>query len=135
MVVGDEVLGLGVRAEGAHEDEAADPGVARGRDEVAGALLHEPLEVAPLARADGDEVDHAVAALDGMAQARGVRHVALDELAAPAREPGGLPPIADEAPDLPALGPQRVHDPRPDEAGAAGDEDGHAASSPSKFCQ
>ena len=62
VVVGDEVPRLLADAERAHQHEAADARLPRGADEVARTLLHEALELAPPARADRDEVDHAVAA-------------------------------------------------------------------------
>ena len=60
------------------------------------------------------------------AQRRRVGDVALDELGAPRRRARAA--RADRArARAPALArAQRVHDVRPDEAGAAGDEDGHS---------
>ena len=54
------------------------------------------------------------------------------ELDAPGGETRGARRLADERAHGLVPRPQRVHDVRPDEAGAAGEEDGHESS---KFCQ
>ncbi len=81
VVVGDEVLRVLACAEGAHQDEALDAGVLCGRDEVAGSLLHHPLELLLSALADRDEVDDRIDAFDRVLEADGVRHLADDRLA------------------------------------------------------
>ena len=83
VVVGDEVLRLLARAEGAHQHEAAHARLLGGRNEVGGALLHHPAELLGSALPDRDEVDDRVAALDCRAQARGVGHVALRRARSP----------------------------------------------------
>src|SRR5437667_417952 len=76
VVVGDEVLRLLARSEGAHQDEALDPGILRGRNEVAGSMLHHALELLLGALADRDQVDDHSDAFDSVLQADGARHLA-----------------------------------------------------------
>ena len=132
--VGHEVLRLLGRPERAHEHEPADAGLARGGDEVARAVDHDPLERLRLPLADRDEVDDRVAAGDRGAEALRVGHVSLDELAAPGLEPLAAAAVADEAAHVVVGGAERVHDVAADEAAAAGDED-HVFASSAKFCQ
>ena len=111
----------------------ATPAASRRRDEVARPCVHHPLEVRRAAGDDRDEVDDRVAALDG-ARAGSSASVTspCDELAAPGlqrrrRAPGSRTRQRTSR----SCGAQRVHDPRADEPGAAGDEDHRRA----KFCQ
>src|SRR5207248_197576 len=135
VVVGDEVPRLLADAERAHQHEAADARLPRRGDEVARSLLHEAPELASPARADRDEVDHAVAARHRGSERGRVGHVSFGQLAAPARERRAFAPVANQAAHRPVLGAERVHDPGADEAGPSGDEDGHDSSSRAKFCQ
>jgi hypothetical protein len=98
-------------------------------------LAHDALELLLPALADRHEVHDGVAAADRAAQARGIGHVAVDELAAPGLELFASASVADEAPHRLVPRSQRVHDLRPDEARCAGDEDHRRAPSSRKFCQ
>jgi hypothetical protein len=79
-------------------------------------------------------VDDGIAAGRRRAQARRVGDVSLHELDAPRRELCAAAAVADERAHGHVSRPQSVHDVRPDEARAAGDEDGQAFSF-WKFCQ
>ena len=92
-VVRDEVLRPLVDPERAHVHEAPDARLPRREEEVAGSLAHDPLELLGLPLTDRDEVDDALHALDGRGEARGLGHVALDQLAA--GELAASPPCAD----------------------------------------
>src|SRR3954452_8461505 len=131
--VGDEILRVLARAERAHQDEALDAGVLGRGDEVAGALLHDPLELVRRALPDRDEVDDRVDAFDGRLQARAVRHLAH------ARLPGKVARarrVADEQLQIVTLVRQCADDVRADEAGPPGDENLHLTVwFASKFCQ
>ena len=133
-VVGNELTVLLARAERAHEHEAPRATSLGGCDEVARALRHHPLELFGPTLDHRHQVDDALDALGCGAETGGVRHVALDELAAPGLE--GLRPaaVADERSDGVVAGSQCVHDLRADEPVAAGDEDLHFCS-PSKLRQ
>ena len=122
--------GLGARAERAHQQEALQARELRRRDEVLGPFRHDPMEILTAALDDRDEVDDVRAAVDRGLQALRVGDVALDHLGAPARRARRAFRPAREHPHVALLGTQRVHDLRPDEARAAGDEDFHV-----KFCQ
>ena len=132
VVVGNEVLRRLARAKGAHQDEPPDACVFRGRDEVAGALLHHALELLLAPLTDRHEVDDGVDVLDGASQAGVVRHLADD---GPARQVARTRRVADEQLQVVSLVGERAHDGRADEAGAAGEENLHLVGSRSKFCQ
>jgi hypothetical protein len=68
-------------------------------------------------------VDDGVAAVDGGAERRGVRHVSGRELDPQRRQLRGLPGIAHQRAHRQVARAQRVGDLGPDEAGRAGDED------------
>ncbi len=131
VVVGGEILAALVRAERAHEDEALGARLLGGGDEVARALLHDaPDRVGLGERRQRDEVDDGFGAFRGPAQAVGVRHVPLDELAAPGSEALLLLRPPREHADRQVLGAERMDDVAAHEPGASDDEDGH-----SKFFQ
>ncbi len=128
MEVRDEVAIRLARAERAHEDESADACALGGGHESLGPGFHDPLEVGPAALDDRDEVDDAVDAVGGRLEALRVGDVPLDELAAPRFERRGTLRRADEGANVVLARPQGVDDLRPDEPGAAGDENLHSAS-------
>ena len=74
-------------------------------------------------------MDDRVDAVAGRHERRRVGDVALDQLDSPRREPRRTPRVADERAygQLPRA--QRVHDVTADEAGSAGDENGHSLDS------
>jgi hypothetical protein len=76
-------------------------------------------------------VDDRIHSLDGTREAVDIRHVPLDELAAPRAELAGALGVPYEATHRAVLGAQRVHDPRSDEACPPGDQD-HDADSTSR---
>ena len=111
-------------------------GVARRSDEVARALDHHPLELLGLALADRDEVDDDVAAVDRAARGSPASVTSPPTTSQPsfsssrALSESGCVASTRTGRSLLA---QRVDDVRPDEAGAAGDEDHRPFSS--KFFQ
>ena len=84
-----------------------------------------------MALADRDKVDDGIHALDRPAQAGRVRHVAFGRLR---RQVAGAGGVADEGAYVVPPMVDRARHVRPDEAGAAGDED-LQTDSRSKFCQ
>ena len=133
--VGHQLAVALVRAEGAHQDEAAHAGVRRGRDEALRAADHDPLEILGLALDDRDEVDDDLAALGCGAEAGRVGDVALDRLAAPGLERLRAVEAADERANVVPARAQCVRNLRADEPGAAGEQDLHAPSSSRKLRQ
>jgi len=71
-------------------------------------------------------MNHGVDARERLAQRCRVGDVALRELDAPRGEPSGASRIADERTHRELTRAEGVHDVRPDEPGAAGDENGHS---------
>ena len=103
--------------------EAPDARLIRREEEVAGSLAHDPLELLGFPLTDRDEVHDALHALDGRGEARGLGHVALDQLAA-ARAAASPPCAGRGRGNGPLVGAsQGNHDVTADEPGGAGDED------------
>jgi len=129
-VIGHQVLRFLAGAERAHEHEAPDACLLRRVDEVAGSPIHHPAKVLIGSLADRHEVDDHLSAFYSAAQAGRVTHIARHQLGAPGGEGGGgaVARPANEAAHRQLPFAQRVHDPRADEAGAAGDQD-HALDS------
>jgi hypothetical protein len=127
VVVGSEILAALARAEGAHQDEALDARVLGRGYEVAGALLHDaPDRVGLGERRQRDEVDDGFRAFRGSAEAVGVGHVPLDELAAPCPQALFLLRPPREHANGQVLGAERMDDVAAHEPGAPDDEDGHS---------
>ena len=112
-----------VDSERAHEHEPARAGVLRGGHQALRAADHDPVVVLLRALDDRDQVDDRLAPLGRASQAVRIRHVPLHEVAAPGLQRLLALGPADEHPHVVAARPQGVHDLRPDEARAAGDED------------
>ncbi len=115
-------------------DEPPDAALLRRFEQARRSVDHDPPELLLLALSDSDEVDHPVDARHRPPEALGVRHVALDELAAQGFEPGRRGGVADETADGEIAAAQLVDDVTAHEAGAPRDED-HPAGSRWKFCQ
>ena len=128
---GTRVLRALVQAEGAREHEAAHARVLRRRDElsrVPSAITRSKSAREPLMIATRWTTASTPATA---ARRRGrIGDVSLDELDAPGRQARRPAAVAHERPHRDLPGAQRMHDVLPDEAGGAGDEDGH-----SKFFQ
>ncbi len=131
VVVRRELLAPLARPECAHEDEALHSRGPRRGNELACALLHHAPDGVRLGEGrQSNEVDDRLRALGRAAEAVRIRHVALDDLAAPGREALLLLGPSGQHADRDVLGAERVDDVPAHEACASDDEDGH-----SKFFQ
>ena len=129
-VVGNRSSRGVIRSERAHQDEALDPGVGRGRNEIGSSSHHDTLEILGAAGDDRDEVNDGSTAFHCERDAREVGDVAFDEFAAEPLEVRRVRTASHETSDGTPVRTKSANDPLPDKPGRPSDED-HSM----KFCQ